>query len=184
MRTAERNSHDTFVILVDLLSKGASIPDEQQDIQLHRTVNQPASGSLKPFSDNGLRPPGLPRQPSRQIDNHRNIVGPFNLSTQNVVCNSDRLPMAFCLDNFKKRLKTSSVNLAKICRTGGKKSDNIFPMDDCFFAFGAELFSEPPPSQQLDIRKFQATDWRSEEPTHRDGQSILRANPKNISGNL
>jgi antibiotic biosynthesis monooxygenase (ABM) superfamily enzyme len=66
--------------------RGASLPDEQQDIRLHRTVNRPASGSLKPFSDNGLRPPGPPQQPSRQIDNYRNIVGPINLSTQNVVC--------------------------------------------------------------------------------------------------
>ena len=67
--------------------RGASIPDEQQDIRLHRTVNRPASGSLKPFSDNGLRPPGPPQQPSRPIANYRNIVGPINLSTQNVVCN-------------------------------------------------------------------------------------------------
>jgi hypothetical protein len=129
--------------LVDLLSKGASLPDEQQDIQLHRTVNQPASGSLKPFSDNGLRPLGPPQQPSRQIDNHRNIVGPIDLSTQNVVCNSDRLPMTFCRDNFKKRLKTSSVNMAKICRTGPQKSDNIFGHYGRFFAFGPEIFPEP-----------------------------------------
>ena len=136
--------------------RGASLPDEQQDIQLHRTVNQPASGSLKPFSDNGLRPPGPPQWPSRQIDNHRNIVGPIDLSTQNVVCNSDRLPMTFCRHNFKKRLKTSNVNMAKICRTGRQKLDNILGLRGRFFCFWTRNISGTSPCQQLMVRKFQA----------------------------
>jgi len=41
--------------MVDLLSKGASLPDEQQNIRLRRTVNQLTQVTLKPFSDNGLR---------------------------------------------------------------------------------------------------------------------------------
>jgi len=55
LSTADRNENTKIVIMVDLLSKGASLPDEQQNIRLRRTVNQLTRATLKPFSDNGLR---------------------------------------------------------------------------------------------------------------------------------
>lgn len=43
------SNDDIFVREVDLLSKGASLPNRQQNIVLTRPVNEPESGLLKLF---------------------------------------------------------------------------------------------------------------------------------------
>ncbi len=91
--------------MVDLLSKGASLPDEQQNIRLRRTVNQLTRATLKPFSDNGLRlfEPGGHK--NRQRDIKRNIVGANKLSTLNVVCVVDRQQARIPCGFFKKKIR-------------------------------------------------------------------------------
>jgi hypothetical protein len=54
-------------------------------------------------------------------------------------------------------LKTSSVNLANLCRTGRQKSDKNLGVRSSIFCFSTRIVSGNRPSQQPNLRKFPAT---------------------------
>jgi len=139
---------DIFVRVVDLLSKGASLPNRQQNILPPRPVNEPKSGLLNLLRDNGLRPPYSASGCFSTTDDNRNIVGHFGLSTLNVVCSNNRPPNGFHHRNFEKKSKSTFRNPLQIACARAK----------IFWAFTGCPVYQFPPSAQL-IRPSLGTLW-------------------------